>query len=153
MQDKDEEWRCRGRGQRHSVCGEVDPLHHPLRRVLLPQAGETGQAGKVDMVHEDITDAFPCVCMCAAEEECELDVKCDGLFPFVTNCRELTCGEILSKYKFQPMPEKRHELLNYIYDVTLVFLKSITRIGGVCFSSTSSPCPCNHSLRGRCGTA
>lgn len=49
--------------------------------------------------------------VCALQKNVDYGVKCDGLFPLVTNCGELIGGEILSKYKFQPIPDKSHEPL------------------------------------------
>jgi hypothetical protein len=40
------------------------------------------------------------------------DAHSDGMFPLITNCRDLSLKQILQAYKFQPKLEKRHEQLN-----------------------------------------
>lgn len=66
-------------------------------------------------------------------ENIDGDARTDGMFPLVTNCRDLSLKDILAKYKFQPRLEKRHEQLKAVYDVTPVFLKKVTRIEGLLF--------------------
>lgn len=63
----------------------------------------------------------------------EYDARSDGMFPLITNCEELSLKDILEIYKFQPKLEKRHQQLKSVYDVTPVFLKSVTRIEGFLF--------------------
>lgn len=67
------------------------------------------------------------------EENISYDARTDGMFPLVTNCRDLSPKEILAKYKFQPRLEKRHEQLKAVYNVAPVFLKKVTRIEGLLF--------------------
>ncbi|UUX91893.1 IS1634 family transposase [Methanoplanus endosymbiosus] len=61
------------------------------------------------------------------------DARSDGMFPLITNCKEMTHGEILEKYKYQPKIEKRHEQLKTVYGVAPIFLKNITRIEALLF--------------------
>jgi transposase len=53
---------------------------------------------------------------------------CDGLFPLMTNDKELTLAEALSKYKYQPFVEKRHEQLKSGLAVTPMWLKNVGRV-------------------------
>jgi len=61
------------------------------------------------------------------------DAQCDGLFPLLTNCRDLSPKQILEAYKFQPRLEKRLEQLKSVEDVRPVFLKTARRIEALLF--------------------
>jgi transposase len=63
----------------------------------------------------------------------EQDERTDGMFPLITNCRDLSKAKILEAYKFQPRLEKRHEQLKSVEDVTPVYLKKITRVEALLF--------------------
>jgi len=52
----------------------------------------------------------------------------DGIFPLITNVKELTAEEILRAYKRQPIIEKRFSQLKTDFSVAPVYLKSVTRI-------------------------
>jgi transposase len=54
--------------------------------------------------------------------------RCDGLFPLMSNDESLTLAEALSKYKYQPFVEKRHEQLKSVFGVTPMWLKNVARI-------------------------
>jgi len=54
--------------------------------------------------------------------------KQDGVFPLVTNDRELSAKEVLDAYKRQADIEKRFSQLKSQFDVAPVFLKSVRRI-------------------------
>ena len=56
------------------------------------------------------------------------DERSDGMFPLITNCRELSLKQILEAYKFQPKLEKRHEQLKSVQDLAPVWLKNVSRI-------------------------
>jgi len=61
------------------------------------------------------------------------DAQCDGLFPLLTNCRDLSPKQILEAYKFQPRLEKRLEQLKSVEEVRPVFLKTARRIEALLF--------------------
>jgi transposase len=63
----------------------------------------------------------------------EADARCDGMFPLITNDKELSMAQVLAAYKFQPRLEKRHEQLKTVQDVTPVWLKRAHRIEGLLF--------------------
>jgi transposase len=63
----------------------------------------------------------------------EQEERTDGMFPLITNCRDLSKAKILAAYKFQPRLEKRHEQLKSVEDVAPVYLKKITRIEALLF--------------------
>jgi transposase len=66
-------------------------------------------------------------------EVIEADARCDGLFPLITNCPELSKKQILEAYKYQPRLEKRLEQLKTVEAVTPVFLKRVSRIEALLF--------------------
>lgn len=59
------------------------------------------------------------------------DALADGLFPLMTNDPGLTLEESLTKYKYQPFLEKRHEQLKSVFRVTPVWLKSPRRVASL----------------------
>jgi transposase len=67
------------------------------------------------------------------EEVIIADERSDGMFPLITNCRNLLCKEILEAYKFQPKLEKRHEQLKSVEDLAPVWLKNVSRIEALLF--------------------
>lgn len=58
-------------------------------------------------------------------------VASDGMFPFITNDRELSLAELLEHYKYQPCLERRHEQLKTGLEVVPLWLKSINRIEAI----------------------
>jgi transposase len=63
----------------------------------------------------------------------EYDARCDGIFPLITNCRDLSMADVLEAYKYQPNLEKRHEQFKSVYDVAPVWLKNEARIEALLF--------------------
>jgi len=63
----------------------------------------------------------------------EHDSRSDGMFPLITNDKDLSPRKILEAYKFQPRLEKRHEQLKSVEDVAPVHLKKVTRIEALLF--------------------
>lgn len=66
-------------------------------------------------------------------EAIRYDARTDGMFPLLTNRREMGLGDLLEAYRFQPRLEKRHEQLKTVYGVAPVLLKKVTRIEGLLF--------------------
>lgn len=70
----------------------------------------------------------------AIPEAIEEDARCDGVFPLLSNCSELSIEEILEAYKRKhPLIEKRHEMLKSVLGTTPVFLKNIGRVEAFLF--------------------
>lgn len=67
------------------------------------------------------------------EEVLIADERSDGMFPLITNCRDLSAAAILAAYKFQPCLEKRHEQLKTVQDLAPVWLKNVSRIEALLF--------------------
>ena len=59
------------------------------------------------------------------------EVISDGVFPLITNDRELSEQAMLLAYKGQPVIEKRFEQLKTEFEVAPVFLKDVSRIQGL----------------------
>ncbi len=55
----------------------------------------------------------------------------DGIFPLISNVKEMTAEEILRAYKRQPIIEKRFSQLKTDFAVAPIYLKSVTRIQGL----------------------
>jgi transposase len=55
----------------------------------------------------------------------------DGVFPLLTNDRELSATEVLQAYKRQPLLEKRFSQFKTDFAVAPVFLKDVSRIEGL----------------------
>ena len=68
------------------------------------------------------------------EENIQASLISDGIFPLLTNRRDLSFLDILACYKSkQPFVEKRHELLKNTLEVAPAFLKSISRLEAFLF--------------------
>jgi transposase len=63
----------------------------------------------------------------------ENELRTDGIFPLITNDKNLNLKEALAAYKHQPSLEKRHQQLKSYLDVRPVMLKSHTRIEAFLF--------------------
>jgi transposase len=61
-----------------------------------------------------------------AEEQAD-----DGVFPLISNARDLTAEELLRAYKRQPVIEKRFSQLKTDFAVAPVYLKDVGRIQGL----------------------
>jgi transposase len=62
------------------------------------------------------------------EEAIAYDRRSDGMYPVMTNDRQLTAAQVLQAHKGQPMIEKRFEQLKTVHEITPVFLKDEGRI-------------------------
>ena len=59
------------------------------------------------------------------------DARMDGIFPLITNDRQMSPPEVLASYKYQPNLERRHQGLKGHQLVAPVFLKDPVRIEGL----------------------
>jgi transposase len=55
----------------------------------------------------------------------------DGVFPIITNDREMDAEQLLRAYKRQPLIEKRFSQFKSDFDVAPVYLHSVSRIQGL----------------------
>ena len=56
------------------------------------------------------------------------DRKSDGMYPLMTNDRQLSAAQVLEAHKGQPMIEKRFEQVKTVHEIAPVFLKDEGRI-------------------------
>jgi transposase len=61
------------------------------------------------------------------------DARSDGMFPLITNCKDLSPQQVLEAYKFQPKLEKRYEQLKSVQNLAPVWLKNMARIEALLF--------------------
>lgn len=61
-------------------------------------------------------------------EQLERARRCDGVFPLITNDRNLKAEEVLRAYKRQPIIEKRFSQFKSDFHVAPVYLKEVSRI-------------------------
>ncbi len=60
--------------------------------------------------------------------------KSDGVFPLITNSRDLSALELFNAYRSkQPVVEKRHDLFKNILESTPAYLKNIGRLEALLF--------------------
>jgi transposase len=62
------------------------------------------------------------------KEAVALAQRSDGIFPLITNDKDLSLKEALQKYKYQPYAEKRHEQMKSVFSVMPVWLKNPKRV-------------------------
>ena len=67
------------------------------------------------------------------DEVVKADARSDGMFPLISNCKDLPLKDILAAYKFQPRLEKRNEQLKSAQDLAPMWLKNVSRIEAVLF--------------------
>ena len=60
-----------------------------------------------------------------------LSEKCDGIFPLMTNDKDINLIDALRKYKYQPFVEKRHEQLKSVFGVMPVWVKNVERVASL----------------------
>lgn len=59
--------------------------------------------------------------------------RTDGIFPLITNIKDMSMKQILKHYKYQPNIEKRHTYFKSVLEVAPVFLKTPERIEAIMF--------------------
>jgi len=62
------------------------------------------------------------------EEAIAYDHQSDGMYPLITNDRNLSPAQVLEAHKGQPMIEKRFEQIKTVHEIAPVFLKNEGRI-------------------------
>lgn len=67
------------------------------------------------------------------DEVVTADERSDGMFPLITNCKDLSLRRILEAYKFQPKLEKRHQQLKSVQNLAPMWLKNVSRIEALLF--------------------
>lgn len=67
----------------------------------------------------------------ADQDAIAYDRRSDGMYPLMTNDRQLTDAQVLEAHKGQPMIEKRFEQIKTVHEIAPVFLKDEGRIEGL----------------------
>ena len=67
------------------------------------------------------------------KEVIKQESRADGLFPLITNKKQMDASEVLKHYKQQPFLEKRFHTKKSTFDVAPVFLHKNERIEGILF--------------------
>ena len=65
------------------------------------------------------------------QEQLERETLGDGVFPLITNQRQMSPEELLRAYKRQPLIEKRFSQFKSDFSVAPVYLKEVSRIQGL----------------------
>jgi transposase len=107
---------------------------------LVTQEAETfkqrgrGRPGKDTHYERQVTTHWTFTAF-ASETRIQDDATDDGIFPLITNhsAAELSAREVLTKYKYQPFIEKRHEQLKTVFDAAPVYFKLPYRIEALMF--------------------
>lgn len=115
-------------------CGAARWTRVEVKEEQVPQfrQAKRGRPGKATLyrrherLHFDVT-------WVPDEETIDYDVRCDGIFPLITNDRKLSQAEVLKAYKYQPKLEKRHAQLKSSYHVAPILLKNEGRVEALLF--------------------
>ena len=67
------------------------------------------------------------------DEAIAYDCKSDGMYPLLTNDRELTDAQVLAAHKRQPTVEKRFEQTKTVFEIAPVLLKNEGRVEALFF--------------------
>jgi transposase len=67
------------------------------------------------------------------QDEISRQARSDGMFPLITNCRQLSLAELFDRFKYQPRLERRHGQLKSGLLVAPVWLKKPGRIEALLF--------------------
>jgi transposase len=81
--------------------------------------------------YERADEVFFAVCWEDDIEAIQRASRRDGVFPLISNNRDLTAAELLAKYKYQPFLERRHEQLKSGLHVMPVHLKTPSRVSSL----------------------
>lgn len=114
-------------GAQRWVRGEVTQRREPIFR-----QEKRGRPGERTRYLRRVRVRFS-VAALIKEDVIREDERSDGMFPLITNDRDLSLKAILEAYKFQPKLEKRHEQLKSVQNLAPVWLKNISRIEAVLF--------------------
>ena len=97
-----------------------------VRKVGRGRPGPTSRYERRERLHWEVDFALNAVAI-------QADARSDGMFPLITNDRQLSLADVLAKYKYQPQLEKRHQQLKSGLTVAPVWLKNEGRIEALLF--------------------
>jgi transposase len=111
---------------RHHV-GRYLKVRRTVREEHLYKQTRRGRPGP-NMAYRKITKRRFDIEWITDEEAIAYDHKSDGVYPLITNDRNLPPAEVLEAHKGQPMIEKRFEQIKTVHEIAPVFLKNEGRI-------------------------
>jgi transposase len=88
---------------------------------------QRGRPGKDTKYQKQTATRFNLTCTIDQQQQAE-DAATDGVFPLITNDRELSAEQLLRAYKRQPLIEKRFSQFKSDFQVAPVYLEEISRI-------------------------
>lgn len=92
-----------------------------------------GRSGKNTRWKRSVKPCFH-LTVTARQDNIEYDTRCDGIFPLITNRKDLALSQIVEAYKCkQPLIETRHHLLKNVQSAAPALLKSPSRIEALLF--------------------
>lgn len=101
-----------------SVTESVETIYHQERR---GRPGASTRYRKTEKLHFAITAEV-------RADNVSYDAVTDGMFPLVTNDRDMTPAEVLAAYRYQPNLERRNHVLKGPQEVAPVYLNHAHRI-------------------------
>ena len=87
----------------------------------------SGRPG-ADTPYRKLTRRWPDLEWSLDQDAIEYDRKSDGMYPLLTNDKQLTLAQVLEAHKGQPTIEKRFEQTKTVHEIAPVFLKNEGRI-------------------------
>ena len=117
-----------------SICGVKEWAQPSITEIFdeTYKQEKNGRPGPKTKYVKTVKSRFT-VSLTIIQSAIESTSKSDGIFPLISNCKDLTPSQILASYKFQPQLEKRYEQLKTVQDLTPVWLKNVTRIESLMF--------------------
>ena len=98
-----------------------------VREVHLYKQARRGRPGPQTAYRKITKRRFDIECS-TDEQAIAYDHKSDGMYPLMTNDRNLSPAQVLQAHKGQPMIEKRFEQIKTVHEIAPVFLKDEGRI-------------------------
>jgi transposase len=111
---------------RHHV-GRYLKVNRVVREEHLYKQTRRGRPGP-DMDYRKITKRRFGIEWTTDEEAIAYDHESDGMYPLITNDRNLSAAQVLEAHKGQPTIEKRFEQIKTVHEIAPVFLKNEGRI-------------------------
>lgn len=106
---------------RYLKCTRVVREEHTFKQVRRGRPGPETAYRKITRRRYDIEWAMD-------EQAVAYDKRSDGMYPLLSNDRNLTPAQVLTAHKGQPRIEKRFEQLKSVHEIAPVFLKNEARI-------------------------
>jgi transposase len=112
--------------EQHRVrrCLKVKRVPRPEHTFKQTQRGRPGR----DTEYRRVTRRRYALEWSVDQAAIDYDKKSDGMYPLISNDRNLTAAQVLEAHKGQPTIEKRFEQIKTVHEIAPVFLKNPGRI-------------------------